>query len=192
MTFATSHSLQSANREEREAKIREFVTTALVVHRAKGASEPMIISLLARGPDSPAARALASMADELIAANVTVTAVLLDLDTFTDEPGRASVLDMANADVRLLSDPRFASAHEQMVLGASIMWLGDCMRRDPAKRDAFELFHHDDAQATANATVSFRRLQAIAQDVRRVRSLAPQMMVSGSFAEPLPVTLTRR
>jgi hypothetical protein len=151
MRLATSPRLQNIGREEREAKLREFVATALVVRRASGDTAPACITLLARAPDSPVARAVASMATELTGANISLTAVLLDLDAFTEEPGRPSILDMSNADIRVLADPRFTSAHEQMVLSANIMWLGDCMRRDPAKRDAFELFHHDNPEATSHA-----------------------------------------
>ncbi|MBL8882320.1 MAG: hypothetical protein JNL45_04600 [Hyphomicrobium sp.] len=183
MRLATSPRLQNIGREEREAKLREFVATALVVRRASGDTAPACITLLARAPDSPVARAVASMATELTGANISLTAVLLDLDAFTEEPGRPSILDMSNADIRVLADPRFTSAHEQMVLSANIMWLGDCMRRDPAKRDAFELFHHDNPEATSHAVTSFNRLWATAQAVRRLRPLAPQMMVAGSFGE---------
>ena len=183
MRLATSPRLQTIGREEREAKLREFVATALVVRRASGDSVPANITLLARAPDSPVARVIASMAAELAAANISLTAVLLDLDAFTEEPGRPSILDMSNADVRVLADPRFTSAHEQMVLSANIMWLGDCMRRDPAKRDAFELFHHDNLEATSHAAISFNRLWATAQAVNRIRPLAPPMMVTGSFGE---------
>ncbi len=183
MRLATSPRLQNIGREEREAKLREFVATALVVRRASGDSAPASITLLARAPDSPVARVIASMATELTAANISLTAVLLDLEAFTEEPGRPSILDMSNADVRVLTDPRFTSAHEQMVLSANIMWLGDCMRRDPAKRDAFELFHHDNPEATSHAVTSFNRLWATAQAVRRLHPLAPQMMVAGSFGE---------
>ena len=183
MRLATSPRLQTIGREEREAKLREFVATALVVRRASGDSAPASITLLARAPDSPVARVIASMAAELAAANISLTVVLLDLDAFTDEPGRPSILDMSNADVRVLADPRFTSAHEQMVLSANIMWLGDCMRRDPAKRDAFELFHHDNLEATSHAAISFNRLWATAQTVNRIRPLAPPMMVTGSFGE---------
>ena len=183
MRLATSPRLQNIGREEREAKLREFVATALVVRRASGDSAPANITLLARAPDSPVARVIASMAAELAAANISLAAVLLDLDAFTEEPGRPSILDMSNADIRVLADPRFTSAHEQMVLSANIMWLGDCMRRDPAKRDAFELFHHDNPEATSHAAISFNRLWATAQTVNRIRPLAPQMMVTGSFGE---------
>ena len=183
MRLATSPRLQTIGREEREAKLKEFVATALVVRRASGENAPACITLLARAPDSPVARVIASMATELTAANISLTAVLLDLEAFTEEPGRPSILDMSNADVRVLIDPRFTSAHEQMVLSANIMWLGDCMRRDPAKRDAFELFHHDNPEATSHAVISFSRLWATAQAVRRLHPLAPQMMVAGSFGE---------
>jgi hypothetical protein len=192
MRFATSPRLLHIGREDREAKLKEFIGEDLAARRAAGSSAHCY-TLLARAPDSPVARALGMLATELADANVSVQAVLLDLDSFTDEPGRASVLDLVNADVRLLTDVRFTAAHEQMVLSVNRLWLGDCMRRDPAKRDAFEIFHDVNAAAAQHACVSFARLWASAQPIRRVRPLAPELVLAGQIAEDAAgAPLTRR
>lgn len=181
MRFANSPRLLHIGREDREAKLKEFIGEDLAARRAAGCAEHTY-TLLARAPDSPVARALGMLASELAEANVSVQAVLLDLDSLTDEPGRPSVLDLVNADVRLLTDVRFTAAHEQMVLSASRLWLGDCMRRDPAKRDAFEIFHDINAAAAQHACVSFSRLWTGAQPIRRVRPLAPELVLAGQMA----------
>lgn len=195
MRIATSPQLLNTGREDREARIRDFVAAALVIRRASGNLEPVTFTLLVRAPDSPAARVIAAMAGELESAGVSVNAVLLDVDTYTEEPGRPSILDMKNADLRVLSDARFTAAHEQLVLSGHCMWLGDCMRRDPSKRDAFEMFHHDNADATNHAAISFSRIWACAQTLRRLRPLAPQMMVAGTLSDAAvndPQRLPRR
>lgn len=192
MRFATSPRLLHIGREEREAKLKDFVAADLA-HRQAAAADTHCYTLLARAPDSPVARAMACLAGELAAANVTVRALLLDLDGYSDEPGRASLLEMTNTDIRLLSDPRFTAAHEQLVLGGGRLWLGDCMRRDPAKRDAFEIFHDHDMAAATHASVSFTRLWTGAQAVRRIRPLAPELVIAGQLVEePATQTAPRR
>lgn len=192
MRFATSPRLLHIGREDREAKLKDFIGEDLAARRAAG-SAAHTYTLLARAPDSPVARALGMLATELTEANVTVQAVLLDLDSLTDEPGRPSILDLVNAEVRLLTDVRFTAAHEQMVLSAGRLWLGDCMRRDPAKRDAFEIFHDVNTAAAQHACVSFSRLWTGAQPIRRVRPLAPEVVLAGQMAgETAGMRLPRR
>lgn len=182
MRFATSPRLLHAGREEREAKLRDFVAADLSNRQVAGADSHSY-TLLARAPDSPVARAVAMLSSELAAANISIRTLLLDLECFTDEPARASLLDVANVEVRLLSDARFTAAHEQLVLSPQRLWLGDCMRRDPAKRDAFEIFHEANASAAGHAMTSFARLWTSAQPVRRVRPLAPELVIAGQMAE---------
>jgi len=192
MRFANSPRLLHIGHEDRQAKLKEFIGEDLAARRA-AVSDAHCYTLLARAPDSPVARAMAMLANELADANVSVQAVLLDLDSLNDEPGRPSLLDLANAEVRQLTDVRFTAAHEQMVLSANRLWLGDCMRRDPAKRDAFEIFHDVNVAAAQHACVSFTRLWAGAQPIRRVRPLAPELVMAGHMTDAISVErLTRR
>lgn len=193
MRFATSPRLLQVGREEREAKLRDFVEADINARHAAGAGHH-VYTLLARAPDSPVARAIATLAAEFERANVTIRAVLLDLETFTDEPGRPSLLDHSSIDIRLLSDPRFTSAHEQLVLGAQRVWIGDCMRRDPAKRDAFEIYHDFNETAAKHAETSFSRLWASAKDVSRLRPVGAELLIAGTMADEAAATLpaTRR
>jgi len=183
MRIAPSPRLIPAGREEKEAKLRDFISLDLAARRESGASTGLVrYTLLARAPDSPVARAISAVMPDLIAADATVDLLLLDLDGFAEEPVRASLLDMHNVDVRLLRDPRFSSAHEQLVLNMRRVWIGDCMRRDPAKRDAFELFHDDNATAATHAAVSFSRMWAAAQPVRRINPVGPEFVIPGQMA----------
>ena len=56
---------------------------------------------------------------------------------------------------------RLLDAHEQLVLSSSCSWTGDCMRREPAKRDAYECFADDCLDTGRWARISFERLWAI-------------------------------
>ena len=55
-------------------------------------------------------------------------------------------------------DPRLLAAHEQLTLTATCTWVGDCMRRDPGKRDALERFAANCTQTGAHAIRSFESL----------------------------------
>ena len=71
----------------------------------------------------------------------------------------ASLLDIICGEFRVLGDPRFGAAHEQLVVSTHV-WTGDCLRRDPNKRDAFEVYYSDDAAVRLYAAGSFEKLWA--------------------------------
>ena len=62
------------------------------------------------------------------------------------------------SECRLARDPRLLAAHEQLTLTPTCNWVGDCMRRDPGKRDALERFAPNCAQTGAHAIRSFESL----------------------------------
>ncbi len=63
--------------------------------------------------------------------------------------------------VRWAQNIRLLDAHEQLVLSDSCCWTGDCMRREPAKRDAFECFADDCKETARWARISFDRLWSV-------------------------------
>ena len=97
-----------------------------------------------------------------------------------------SLLDISAIDVRMLTDQRFAAAHEQLSLGDGRVWIGDCMRRDPAKRDAFEMYHDNNLATAAHATASFAKMWDKSVPLRRVvsASVAASVMLA---SQPAPV-----
>ncbi len=184
MRMAPSPRLLQVGREVKEAKLRDFVAED-IANRVSGGQfqDGTTYTLLARAPDSPVVRALLEIAGELTAARITIQAIFLDLDVAAEDRNQPTLLDKARVEFRLLSDYRFAAAHEQLVLSPAKMWLGDCMRRDPAKRDAFELFHADDAAAARYAQISFTRLWATAKPVRGATGAAPEFVIASKSAE---------
>ena len=68
-----------------------------------------------------------------------------------------------------------------MVLGTSFSWHGDCMRRDPETRDAFESFECFNAAAAHRASLSFAALWSKCQAVAVIR---PQLPAQGSSQVP--------
>ncbi|MFN0217258.1 MAG: hypothetical protein ACKVP4_00435 [Hyphomicrobium sp.] len=172
-------------RTEKDVKLKSFIADAIAVHDAAAP-----LTLVARATDSPVARALAACVAESGRNDLKIQIVLFDIDSIVEDHAASSILDLPAADIRMLQDVRFVSAHEQLVLGANRVWIGDCMRRDPQKRDAFEIYHGADAASASHAIASFARLWAAAKPLTRTvgRSLAPEVIAAGqvSGADGLP------
>ena len=78
---------------------------------------------------------------------------------------------------------RLIEAHEQLVIGPETCWIGDCMRRDPAKCDAYESFIEGCGEAAGCAAVSFERLWLASQ---AVAVGAPRAAIAALAAPPPP------
>lgn len=183
MRLATSPRILQAGRDEKETKLKDFIAAHLTALAASGTkAQNTTYTIVVRAPDSPAAKALTLLDHELVAAGIAVRVLLLETDTGGEEKGGKSILELANAEIRLLNDPRFAAAHEQLVLGNGRVWIGDCMRRDPTKRDAFEMFHADNAAAARHADVSFARMWKLGKPAKRMKPVTTQHVIAGQNA----------
>ena len=149
MRFAPNARPKVMAREEKEARLKAFIKNHIETYCASGAAPGLITyRLLALSTDSPAARALSELAPDLTAAGIRVEAVLAR---------RTGQEKIDGAECRFVSDLRLLDAHEQLVLDRATAWIGDCMRRDPLKRDAYELY--SDSPVTAgHAARSFTQV----------------------------------
>lgn len=144
MRFGPKARMNVVIKEEKEARLKAFITRHLEAQRASGAPAGEIkYRLLALSAESPAAAALSQLAPELAAAGIAVEALLAR---------RASGVTLEGAECRFVTDVRLLDAHEQLVLDPTTVWIGDCMRRDPLKRDSYELYS-DTCPATAGRAV---------------------------------------
>jgi hypothetical protein len=129
----------------------QYLARFIVDHAVDGAE----VTVIARSCDSPVALALASARDAIESKNGCMRAVVmqaLPLGWGGDTP----------IDVRVALNPRLQDAHEQLVVGDAAVWIGDCMRRDPAKRDAYQQEKVACPVTSQFAALSFERLWAIA------------------------------
>jgi hypothetical protein len=144
--------------EEKEQKLQEFLSQHLAAQRNGGdARRSTHLLLVARSLESPVVRVIASLANEIAAAGLGVRIILghIDRDLLPEDWGRG--VTFAH-EVRWARHPRLIEAHEQLVIDAETCWIGDCMRRDPAKCDAYESFVEGCGEAAGCAAVSFERL----------------------------------
>jgi hypothetical protein len=140
-------------KEEKEARLKAFVSRHIEALSAAGASRGVATyRLIALSTESPAARALQDLAPELAKAGIAVEAVVFRRAAPVSSHG------LEHAERRFVNDVRFLDAHEQLVLDATTTWIGDCMRRDPLKRDAFELFSDRCPVTARHAARSFAQI----------------------------------
>ena len=67
--------------------------------------------------------------------------------------------------VRWTGNPALIDAHEQLVLGNSLSWFGDSMRRDPSTRDALETFNTFCEPSAVQTMRSFEAMWRVSQPV---------------------------
>ena len=167
-------------KEERESSIKAFITNALDDSlRGRGDA----IALLARSPSSPVVAALLALSDELAERRIGAAIVLAGGATAAeDETWSLSFSAKFIHEIRLTSNPRILDGHEQLIVGDQSVWYGDCMRRDPTKRDALASFLPNDTGAVRASRFAFGSLWTRAQSIYRNAALAAVVVTaSDSF-----------
>lgn len=158
---------QVVKKDQKCAVLRAFVLRSLESRRLSGADFSSIC-LVARSFESPAARVLASLADEISALRIDVRAVITAIDS--NEFGGDSVVKLCapfTADnTRVVHDARLYDAHEQLILDDATVWVGDCMRREPSKTDAYERFAENCAVTTKWSQQAFGNLWRAGQPAK--------------------------
>jgi hypothetical protein len=146
MVFHPTAQMDIVKREQKENKLAAFIDRHLEEVRRHG----LPIAVVARSTQSPVVRAVQRVLAEggvrSAGIRVQLLIALSDLEGLDQGPS-------SGIEVRRLKDGRLLNAHEQMVLGPRTAWIGDCMRRDPAGRDAYEC-HADDCGITAAWTAT--------------------------------------
>ena len=174
-------------REDKSERIAEFIATALAsLDAALPATVPAVV-LIARSVESPVAVALAAREADFVARGIGVRAIYANLDAEATQSGwtltgRASAFV---SEIRWARDVRLLDAHEVLVIGATATWIGDCMRRDPEKRDSYEHQAPDCRPTAHQASVAFERIWARAEPLQIVSAArGPVADTGGSDADP--------
>lgn len=188
-------------KEDKEARLKDFIRKDISARKASaGAAHPEVYRLIALSIESPVAKALAALSGELVEAGIVIEAIFAKPAGLTADTA-VSTFEAAAGGVRCAADVRLLDAHEQLILGPDTVWVGDCMRRDPGKRDAYECYADASAEASQWALRSFRRLWNQAQPVtpshRSRMAPAPLPMsvlepLLASIGEAGPVTASTR
>jgi hypothetical protein len=150
---------------EKQQNLKQFVLRHIAGHAADaGLGHLFDLQIVARSLGSPLIKAITSLGDDIAAAGLSVRLILAQLDRELNPQAWARGVPFA-LEIRWAKHPRLIEAHEQLVLGPETCWIGDCMRRDPAKCDAYESFIEGCGEAAGCAAVSFERLWLASQGV---------------------------
>jgi len=158
--------------ERKEEAIAAFALEQLASDA--GNHEILDVMLVALSTKSPVVKGLEAIQGQMARNSIRMRLILA---TLPENDPAEELACFAPIEIRWAANPRFLDAHEQLVLGQSACWIGDCMRRDPEKRDVFQSFNGDCLEATAWARISFERLWQAAK---------PLAMIEGPASDPLP------
>ena len=193
MSIESPSLLHGLSIAEKVSKLSAFVGEDLDARSAHG----MHVAggcylLIARSPDSPVAEALRSHAARLAALGLRVRAIFSEVDSA--KPVHLMAPFSVPSECRLARDPRLLAAHEQLTLTPTCTWVGDCMRRDPGKRDALERFAANCAQTGAHATRSFEGLWRVTVPVFAMPPITAALaqMPEIAASDALPYGLRRQ
>lgn len=165
MTFETASRMQVVRKQEKEPRLKDFIRTELsrIPTTTNGATTDCVI--VARSIDSPVVRALAAHSAELKERDITVRAILSSLDVPAEGTGSLCLQWLKAGRSRWMRNARLVDAHEFLVIGDATAWIGDCMRRDPQKRDAFESYNPESPAIVDQTRRSFERLWILCEPV---------------------------
>ncbi len=149
------------------------------------------VTIIARSPSSPVIQALTSMADDLLTRKIAVQVVFADVDPEKELRDVWSVISELSKKsehghlVRWANQPGVLEAHEQMMLGQNMCWLGDAMRREPGRRDGFDLFDTDAPHTCRIGIQSFAAMWKFAKPVPKwLLREASERRPNATFAGP--------
>ena len=146
-----------------------FITRYLgwLADRPGHETDGRVITILARSPESPVAAAVLARSDELHRSGATIQAIFADLG----EDGALAAFCEAIAppakdrnpgdSIRWARNACLRHAHEQLILGTTMCWSGDSMRREPGKRDCLDLFEAEAPQVVRLGALAFDAIWAI-------------------------------
>jgi hypothetical protein len=173
-------------KDEKEAKLTEFIERFLSVRRAQAALDLNALAtdatcfVVARSSESPVAKVLQALLPEFSAQSIALKALYALPGETAPFAGPPAAWAPPRIECRRAADVRLLEAHELLILGPHTAWVGDCMRREPDKGDAYEFYADDCREMAAAALRSFHRLWAIAKPMR------PHVVAVNASPMPLP------
>ena len=182
MRTFTPPRMHVVRKEEKEARLTSFVAE-LLANSAAGDLAGQGLTVLARSHESPVLKALAAHAEAIRASGLRMRAIVV-----LDEPASPEVtVLLTGVPSRCACDARLLDAHEQLAVGDRVAWIGDCMRREPTKRDAYEIYSGDCTETAAVAHRSFDRVWSFAGSGKAEATVAAPE--AASIAAPVEVSI---
>jgi len=193
----TSSRLLDLSVSEKVARLSAFITSDIDSRAARGLyAAGGCYLLIARSPEGPVAVALREHAGALGKSGIRIRAIFGEIELGQGAATVAAPPFALPSECRIARDPRLLAAHEQLVLAPDCSWIGDSMRREPAKRDAYEKFAPGCAETATNAARSFEKMWRAAAPVRAIpmvpAGLTPRLPELAGNPLEHPETLRRQ
>jgi len=184
MSETATSAMHVIKKEDKHAILSAFIAQDLEARGKDPATAGSSLSfcVIARSPNSPVARAVAELSDELAALGISVYAVFASLGS-NGTPAKSQAADTEVNNTRVIQDTRLLDMHEVLLINDSSAWIGDCMRRDPAQSDAYERYSNNCAFTTASARSSFDQLWKGARAVKSAWISQPNKEAQPVIAE---------
>ncbi|MEJ2117992.1 MAG: hypothetical protein P8Y36_08855 [Alphaproteobacteria bacterium] len=135
-----------------------------------GATQERVLTLIARSPASPAARALSVHAKGLEREQISVQIIFAKLAPTDLLIELATALNIMPSDgassastIRFIKSPGLLNAHEQLVLGVNTCWTGDMLRRSEEQRNGLDILEEEDPGSVRLAQFAFNAIWDIAR-----------------------------
>lgn len=146
-------------------------------------AEARSLTVIARSPASPVAVAVQGAARELKALGIEARVIFARFDPAEQFAAWAELVGELGGDftidsLRWARRPALLDAHEQLVLGTAMCWSGDSMRREPDKRDAYEVYDTFEPVAAARARNAFQALWQLSEPVPASRLVRTELASS--------------
>lgn len=193
MTLNAKPRMNVVKREDKEEKLKAFIADFLATNIAGNGGHAW--QLVARSIDSPVILALTALAPQINAAGFKVKTLLTHVEPSLADSTARHAIGFA-CELRISRDVRLLDAHEQLRIDHSTAWIGDCMRREPAKRDAYECYAANCTETADWSGKAFDRLWSRGEPMLRsevvaapLESPAPELDACVSQANQIPSTV---
>lgn len=194
MTLNAKPRMDVVKREDKEEKLKDFITSYLSADGGRGANDRWL--LVARSAESPVVLALAALAPAIKAAGFEIKVLLTSVAPSVPDSNAQIAIGFA-CEMRVARDVRLLDAHEQLRIDDMTSWVGDCMRREPAKRDAYECYASGCTETADWSAKAFGRLWDKSEPVMAVEDApvavaavpAPEMDACVPPANQIPSTV---
>ncbi len=180
MPSLTSPHMHVVRKEEKEARLKDFISRHLS-GAAGSAAAPSSMTVMARGFDSPVILAMSALAAEVSASGCHLRVLVVQSEGAAPP---ANLHAMGDVECRIGCDPRLLDAHEQLLLSDCTAWIGDCMRREPAKRDAYECYSSNCTQTATFVQRAFERLWTTGVPVQLTKHPDAAALKDGGLIDP--------
>jgi len=191
MSNETPSLLHGLSIADKVSKLTAFIADDLDARAAHGLHvSGGCYLLVARSFESPVAQALRGHAARMSSMGIRVRAIFSEVDAAN--PAHLVAPFSMPSECRLTRDSRLLAAHEQLVLSPTCTWIGDCMRREPGKRDAMERYEPTCVHTGAFASRSFESLWRVTTPLYALPAITATLAQMPEMGEGIPEGLRRQ